>query len=147
MDIIVKNITEESEMAVFQALLLDFYREINHQLSPDTDLLTLIIDFNRKGVIKIAKLGDEIVGFITLVETNAIYAGGKYGVINELYVRPKFRSEGIGKQLLSYAEQIRIESGWSRLELSTPEESKWRKTINFYLREGFVPTGKRMKKE
>jgi GNAT superfamily N-acetyltransferase len=107
----------------------------------------LIIDFNRKGVIKIAKLGDEIVGFITLVETNTIYAGGKYGVINELYVRPKFRSEGIGKQLLSYAEQIRIDSGWSRLELSTPEESKWRKTINFYLREGFVPTGKRMKKE
>ena len=147
MDIIVKNITEESEITEFQALLMDFYREIDHHLSLGTDLPSLISAFNRKGVIKIAKQANEIVGFITLIEANAIYAGGKYGVINELYVRPKFRSEGIGKQLLSYAAQVRKDSGWSRLELSTPEESKWRKTINFYLREGFVPTGKRMKKE
>ena len=147
MDVIVKNITEENEMAEFQTLIMEFYREIDHRLSPGIDLTALISEFNRKGVIKIAKQDNEIVGFITLVEANAIYAGGKYGVINELYVRPKFRSEGIGKQLLSYAERIRKDSGWSRLELSTPEESKWRKTINFYLREGFVPTGKRMKKE
>ena len=34
----------------------------------------------------------EVVGVMTVVETFAIYAGGNYGVIDELYVAPEYRS-------------------------------------------------------
>src|SRR6266545_3449720 len=47
---------------------------------------------------------DAIVGFLALSETRALYAGGAFGVIPELYVRPAFRSQGVGANLLRAAK-------------------------------------------
>ncbi|HEX9148419.1 MAG TPA: GNAT family N-acetyltransferase, partial [Thermoanaerobaculia bacterium] len=44
----------------------------------------------------LAREGGEPVGVLTLTESFAIYAGGRYGVIDELYVAPGHRSSGIG---------------------------------------------------
>ncbi len=35
----------------------------------------------------------ELVGFISLYESYALYAGGVFGTIPELYIRPQFRSK------------------------------------------------------
>jgi GNAT superfamily N-acetyltransferase len=40
--------------------------------------------------------GGQAVGVATLVETFAIYTGGRYGVIDEMYVVPEYRSQGVG---------------------------------------------------
>ncbi|WP_444935175.1 GNAT family N-acetyltransferase [Microbulbifer sp. JTAC008] len=86
---------------------------------------------------------------ITLSRSAAIYAGGNYGVIEELYVEPGFRSQFIGKALLAEAISFAKEEGWPRLEVSTPERENWQRTIDFYLREGFLENsvGERLKLE
>jgi GNAT superfamily N-acetyltransferase len=146
MEIILKDLRNDDDIHKFKDILTDFYKEIEHHIQPDNDLEIFISDFIGKGCIKIAVSNNETIGFICIIESSAIYAGGKFGVINELYVKPQFRSNGIGKKLLLYADQLKEIKGWSRLELSTPEESKWNRTLNFYLKEGFTPTGLRMKK-
>jgi GNAT superfamily N-acetyltransferase len=146
MEIILKDLRNDNDLHEFRDLLTEFYEEIEHSILPDNDLEILIPDFINKGDIKIAVTDNEIIGFICIIESSSIYAGGKFGVINELYVKPKFRSKGTGKKLLLYADQLKEMKGWSRLELSTPEESKWKRTLNFYLKEGFTPTGVKMKK-
>ncbi len=147
MDIIVKDLTGENEIIEFQSALIEFYKEIDHKPPQGSELNKLISDFSREGIIKIAKFNNELVGLISLVEATAIYAGGKFGIVNELWVKSAFRSKGIGRQLLSCAEQVKRNKGWSRLELSTPDEARWQRTITFYLKEGFIITGKKMKKE
>lgn len=89
------------------------------------------------------------VGVITLSRSAAIYAGGNYGVIEELYVEPELRSQFIGKALLDEAISFAKEEGWPRLEVSTPERENWQRTIDFYLREGFLENsvGERLKLE
>ncbi|WP_444917199.1 GNAT family N-acetyltransferase [Microbulbifer sp. JMSA003] len=89
------------------------------------------------------------VGVITLSRSAAIYAGGNYGVIEELYVEPEFRSQFIGKALLDEVIRFAKEEGWPRLEVSTPERENWQRTIDFYLREGFLENsvGERLKLE
>ncbi|WP_445354161.1 GNAT family N-acetyltransferase [Microbulbifer sp. EKSA008] len=89
------------------------------------------------------------VGVITLSRSAAIYAGGNYGVIEELYVEPEFRSQFIGKALLDEVISFAKEEGWPRLEVSTPERENWQRTIDFYLREGFLENsvGERLKLE
>jgi GNAT superfamily N-acetyltransferase len=146
MEIILKDLRNDNDIHKFKDILTEFYEEIEHNILPDNDLEILISDFINKGCIKIAVSNNEIIGFICIIESSAIYAGGKFGVINELYVKPQLRSKGIGKKLLLYADQLKEMKGWSRLELSTPEESKWKRTLNFYLKEGFTITGVRMKK-
>jgi GNAT superfamily N-acetyltransferase len=126
--------------------LTEFYHEIEHDEIPATELTKLIKDFNTIGIIKIAVYNKEIIGFISFIESYAIYASGKFGILNELYVKPQFRSQGIGEKLMLYANQVKEIKRWSRLEVSTPEESKWKRTLNFYLKEGFIQTGVKMKK-
>lgn len=87
------------------------------------------------------------IGVITVSQSAAIYAGGYYGVIEELYVKPEFRSKLIGKALLDKVVSFAREQGWPRLEVSTPEKQRWQRTIDFYRREGFVDNsiGERLK--
>ncbi|WP_157954028.1 GNAT family N-acetyltransferase [Microbulbifer sp. A4B17] len=95
------------------------------------------------------RINGVAVGVITVSRSAAIYAGGNYGVIEELYVEPEFRSKLIGKALLDKVISFAREEGWPRLEVSTPEKENWQRTIDFYRREGFLENsvGERLKLE
>ena len=43
------------------------------------------------------------VGVVTLNECAAIYSGGRFGEISELYVVPDYRSKGVGAMLMEAA--------------------------------------------
>lgn len=88
---------------------------------------------------------DETVGMLTLVETFAIYAGGNYGVIDEMYVAPEYRSQGVGKMLLAAAKAYGRQKNWLRIDVTAPPEEEWRRTVKFYEREGFVFTGPKLR--
>ena len=78
------------------------------------------------------------------METISLYAGGYIGVINELYVAPGYRSEGVGKMLLDAAKELAENRDWVRLEVTTPGD-EYQKTLRFYEREGFMAIGPRYK--
>ena len=86
----------------------------------------------------------DAVGVITLSECRAIYAGGMFGEIMEIYIRPDFRSCGIGNSLIDFAKQFAKEQHWPILEVGAPEQPRWSRTLNFYTREGFRQIGPRL---
>jgi GNAT superfamily N-acetyltransferase len=87
----------------------------------------------------------EVLGIITLAESFAIYAGGCYGAINELYVLPKHRNKNVGKMLVETAKDYGRDRGWRRLDVTAPPGDKWQRSVNFYLREGFAHTGPKLR--
>ena len=94
----------------------------------------------------LAKCESEYIGFISIVECRAIYAQGKYGVIQEMYIDSQNRSTGVGKRLLDcVAEYGRLEQ-WTRLEVTAPHAIKWKRTVQFYKKHDFVEIGPRLKK-
>ncbi|AKS45173.1 Acetyltransferase (GNAT) domain-containing protein [Octadecabacter temperatus] len=100
-----------------------------------------------KGVTSIvATEGAAPVGVIMLNECAAIYAGGLFGEISELYVSKEHRSKGIAAQLVDAAETYAKEHGWKRLEVGAPPQPNWDRTLQFYLREGFAEVGPRLRK-
>jgi len=86
-------------------------------------------------------------GIITLNEGLSVYAGGTFGIIREFYVAKQKRSSGIGKQLLQSAVEFARSKGWKRLEVTPPHKEEWKRTYNFYMREGFIEIGPRLKLE
>jgi GNAT superfamily N-acetyltransferase len=88
---------------------------------------------------------DQAVGVITLVESYAIYAGGNFGIINELYVSPKFRSQKVGKELLEAVKEYARKKGWKRIDVTAPPGQKWERAVRFYEREGFIFTGPKLR--
>ena len=89
--------------------------------------------------------GGEAIGVLTLSETFAIYAGGRYGVIAEMYVRPAFREKGVGRALLVQSMTIASDKGWHRLEVTAPEDDAADAAARFYERGGFRFSGSKLR--
>jgi GNAT superfamily N-acetyltransferase len=85
------------------------------------------------------------VGVLTLTEHVAIYAGGRYGVIDELYVAPEHRSGGVGARLVAAARTHGIRRGWRRIDVTAPPGPAWKRSVGFYERLGFVFTGPKLR--
>ena len=87
--------------------------------------------------------GETAAGFIALYESYALYAEGAFGTIPELYVRPAYRSSGVGKQLMDRAKAFGTSRNWKRLEVTTPPLPQFERSLQFYEREGFSISGGR----
>ncbi len=92
----------------------------------------------------LAMADNEVVGMINLNECSAIYAGGKFGEITELYVKPDFRSQDIGEKLVFRAKDFARERAWKVLEVGAPDVPRCQRTVNFYLKNGFSEVGPRL---
>ena len=107
---------------------------------------TRLADFLETGkyFVFVAREGEgRDAGFIALSESHALYAEGAFGTIPEFYVRPEYRSHGLGLQLLAQATAFGTARGWKRLEVTTPPLPEFDRTLSFYEREGFAVTGGR----
>jgi GNAT superfamily N-acetyltransferase len=98
---------------------------------------------DQKYFVFVAEDAGEPVGFIALYEDYALYAEGAFGTIPELYVRPEYRSKGVGKKLTDKAKEFAAMKGWPRLEVTTPPLPRFERTLEFYEKEGFSITGGR----
>ena len=83
--------------------------------------------------------GDEVIAYLfghkeTAGETTSVYqAGTKYFEIEELYVKPQFRSRGIGKGLFRYVES-EVANHVDMITLSTATKN-FRAILHFYIDE------------
>lgn len=144
----IKSLTEADAPAVaeFVYLLID---EFAPGAGPDHQAMSAIAQEvlpleSVSGFL--AKIDSAPVGVVLMNECAAIYAGGKFGEISELYVRPEYRSNGVAARLLEAAGKHAEECGWKRLEVGAPTQPAWERTLKFYLREGFEEVGPRLRK-
>lgn len=92
----------------------------------------------------LALVDGKPVGVVTINECTAVYAGGKFGEISELYVLAEMRSKGVAPHLVKHAEQISRDKGWKRLEVCAPPQPAWSRSVDFYEKNGFRKLGPRL---
>ena len=85
------------------------------------------------------------VGVVTVAESIAPYAGGWYGIIPEMYVRPAHRSANVGALLLDEVKAHGRSRGWRRVDVTAQPGERWQRTVDFYERNGFVHTGPKLR--
>jgi GNAT superfamily N-acetyltransferase len=126
-------------------LLSELYPNLGYSRDPCIDTARTLLA-ERKGVWSFLATTRDArdVGVITLNECAAIYAGGRFGEISELYVVREFRSQGVGGQLVEAAVALGKERGWPNLEVGAPGVPAWQRTVDFYLRCGFEDVGPRL---
>jgi len=100
---------------------------------------------NFAGFIAIDNKRNEAVGVITIAQATAIYNGGDFGVITELYVNETVRSNGIGKLLIDAALEYAKTKNWKKVEVGAPNKDEWPRTIEFYKRNGFEEKGSKLR--
>lgn len=82
-----------------------------------------------------------VIGFAALCESHSLYAEGAFGIVQECYVMPEYRSQAVGHQLIQAVIQQAKRKQWTRLELCTPPLPAFDRTVAFYQANGFEITG------
>lgn len=142
----VHNSEDVSELV--KSLLIELEPSVNKELEASSlykvtkDLLS-----SSKIIAFLARMDERFIGVITLHECAAIYAGGVFGEISELYVEPEFRALNVGELLLNSAIEKGKSLHWRRIEVGSPPPSESPRTIRFYENKGFICTGLRLKRQ
>jgi len=136
-------------------LVLDFVERLLLELGEEgeeTGLLpkpALVASWKRRGPAVTAYLAFDgrgrAIGVATLSESWAAYAGGRYGILNEMYVVPEHRSRQVGARLIAAVRAHGRKRGWRRLDVTAPESPRWDRSRRFYESLGFVFTGPKLK--
>jgi GNAT superfamily N-acetyltransferase len=143
---------EAGDVAVAAAAVGALLEELGGEVPPAAELeaaTRVLVERPEAGTLLVAEAGGEVVGVLAASWAHAVHVPGRYGVIQDLWVRPDFRSRAVGRDLVeSYAELAR-EAGAARLEVGLPRESfeRIKATENFYLANEFASLGIRMRRK
>jgi GNAT superfamily N-acetyltransferase len=107
-----------------------------------------LIEDPEAGALLVAEAEGEIVGVLAASWQHAIHVPGRYGTIQDLWVREDWRSRAIGRQLVDALVELAGEAGVARLEVGLPQEDfpQLAATERFYLDNGFTHLGPRMRR-
>ncbi len=139
----------ETIVNLIAELLIDFNNKNNSNFIVDKHSLkettTKLIARENFGAFIAYDFENKAIGLITITEAFAIYNGGDFGVITELYVNRNSRSKGIGKLLLKSVFDFSKTMNWSKIEVGAPNAEEWPRTIEFYKRSGFKQKGPKLR--
>jgi GNAT superfamily N-acetyltransferase len=111
------------------------YRAAAAELLPASDIYAAFLAMTPAG---------EPVGLLTLSQCVAVYAGGRFGEINEFYLRPSARRLGLGRALIAAAAGEASRRGWHVIEVGAPDMPRWQSSFEFYKSCGFTEIGPRL---
>ncbi|WNC93635.1 GNAT family N-acetyltransferase [Paraburkholderia sp. FT54] len=129
-------------------LVEDLLAELHHGEPEPADRVSIaeaVLSHTSRSFGYLALEGESPVGVLLMTEGVAIYAGGAFGQITELYVRPECRCGGLAATLVREAARFGKERGWKRLDVGAPRQPRWARTLAFYLSVGFVEVGPRLR--
>ncbi len=111
---------------------------------PGHDAFRRLTTEDREGFVLVYEKDGAVAGVCTVSLAQAIRSSGPYAIIQEMYVVPELRRQGIGAELVEEAiSQTRL-LGCSMVELGTPLNGH--RQERFYERLGFQIVGSRLRK-
>jgi ribosomal protein S18 acetylase RimI-like enzyme len=127
------------------APLFDSYRQF-YGVAPDPQAAAAFIRDRlqaKESIIFLAEAGAEgarePVGFVQLFPSFSSVAACRIWVLNDLFVAPDARGQGVGRALMEAARQHAVQSGAKRLTLETMAEN--RAAWSLYEDLGYVRNG------
>ena len=136
MGISIRNI-ETKDKEIYMQMAEEFYATdaVMHPISKENFEKTFEEVFRSKDYAEchIFVYDDNIAGYGLLAKTFSQEAGGKVCWIEELYVKPEFRSKGIVKSYFSYIFDKYKDVKRFRLEVESDNEA----AVRLYLSQGF----------
>src|SRR5437764_13620757 len=106
-------------------LVLSFIRELAeyekllHEVeASEADIAEALFADHPRLFCEIAQWNGEVAGFAVWFVNFSTFSGRSGIYLEDLFVRPAFRRNGIGQALLGHLAAICLEKGWARLQWS-----------------------------
>ena len=79
----------------------------------------------------------DVIGFVNLMTTFSVWAGGFALIIDDLFLAPEHQGRGYGRQVMKEIEDYAREKGYKRLQFQSEETNPAAKA--FYRKLGYRP--------
>lgn len=99
------------------------------------DLFFAYLVNNKKDKLFIAEQDGDIIGYAILIASYSLEFGGIFTELDELFIKPDYRSQGIGTRFIKWLENSAKESGSKVLGLEATLSNE--KAQNLYKRLGY----------
>lgn len=133
-----------AEIAALVGLMAEFHGESGRALdgAQATQSFQRLLEDADRGAAWIARRGSDAAGYVVLTRKHSMDAPGDDGFIEDLYVRPSFRRQGVGSALLSMLFDECRRSRISLLQVEVNAEN--RAATSLYYAFGLMGTQRRM---
>ncbi len=101
------------------------------------------VDDPTHGVFVLEKSG-RVVGFLWIVTYENGWTGEHYGYVNNVYVAPEARGQGLGRLMMDYTEKHFRQRGITRIRLTVTANND--AAVNLYKSQGYVTARYEMEK-
>lgn len=125
------------------AVILKFIRELaefeklaHEVVADEAGLKKTLFDEDNGTEAVIVELNGEAVGYALFFKSYSTFLARPGIYLEDLYVNPKFRSQGVGEAMLKYLANICLERNYGRLEWSVLDWNE--RAIKFYRKVGAV---------
>jgi len=122
------------------ALILEMIRELaryeklEHEVVATLPELEASLFDEAAAEVILGYCGTDVVGFALFFHNYSTFLGRRGLYLEDLYIKPEFRSRGFGRQMLAYLARIAVERNCGRLEWWVLD---WNKSaIGFYKKLG-----------
>ena len=113
------------------------YEKLAHAVLSTEDILRESLFRKRVAEVVIGYAGDEPAGFAVFFQTFSTFLGVPGMYLEDIFVEPKWRRMGLGRQLLVHLAKIANERGYGRVEWSVLDWNEL--AIGFYEALGAKP--------
>jgi GNAT superfamily N-acetyltransferase len=130
-----------ADVPALVALMAAFYAEADYPLpaGPATRAFETLLADARLGGVWLAEAGGAAVGHVVLTVCFSMEYGGLGGFIDDLYVRPAARGQGVGAALLAAARGGALARGVRALHVEVGPDNDTARRL--YARAGYVESG------
>lgn len=128
----IERATEHDAPAVLELIKgLANYEELAHEVVASEERLRETLFGNTSGTeVFLACIAEDAVGFAVFFQSFSTFLGRPGVYLEDLFVLPQWRQQGIGRRLLEKVAQTAVERGCGRMEWSVLD---WNKpAIDFY---------------
>ena len=93
------------------------YEKLSHEVEATEAMIAdALFSDNPRLYCEIAEWNGEVAGFAVWFLNCSTFAG-RFGIyLEDLFVRPAYRGNGIGKALLAHLARTCVDNGWARLQ-------------------------------
>jgi len=129
-----------NDIAALVELMREFYAESGLSLDQDwaAESFRALLDDDTRGAVWIVNGDDTPVGYIVLTVRHSMEYGGLDGFIDDFYVRPAFRRQGLGQSAVDALLAEAAQRGLKALHVEAARDKTAAREL--YDRLGFKPT-------
>jgi len=136
--------TQISDLDQILVLIHDFYQHFEYPYKEAEKRLTLeeLFSTPMAGRIWLIQKNQNVVGYVYLSFYFSLEFGGRTAFIDELFVLPNYRGQGIGSKVINLIEKRCVELNFKAIHLESEITNKGATTL--YLKLGFMDYNRRL---